>query len=141
LLEQIVAPVSAAERKVMGYSIFGSGHIGSALACHFAREGIDVEIANARGPESLAVLARELGRPVAPRPLEEALRADTMILAVPFSVVPLIAHARTDWSGKIVIDATNAIDFPAYTPTDLGGRPSGEVIAETLLRAPRFYMR
>jgi predicted dinucleotide-binding enzyme len=34
--------------------------------------------------------------------------------------------------GKIVIDATNAIDFPAYTPTDLGGRASSEVVAEKL---------
>ena len=31
-----------------------------------------------------------------------------------------------------MIDATNAIDFPAYTPTDLGGRPSSEIVAEKL---------
>ena len=116
----------------MSYSIIGSGHIGSALARQFARKGIDVGIANARGPESIAALGKELGRQVAPRTLEEALRADTVILAVPFSAVPLIARILSDWSGKIVIDATNAIDLPAYTPTDLGGRPSSEVIAETL---------
>jgi predicted dinucleotide-binding enzyme len=116
----------------MSYSIIGSGHIGSALAHQFVRKGIDVGIANARGPESIAALGKELGRQVAPRTLEEALRADTVILAVPFSAVPLIARILSDWSGKIVIDATNAIDFPAYTPTDLGGRPSSEVIAEKL---------
>ena len=28
------------------------------------------------------------------------------------------------------VDATNAIDFPAFTPRDLGGRLSSEVVAE-----------
>ena len=121
----------------MSYSIIGSGHIGSALARQFARKGIDVGIANARGPESIAALGKELGLSVTPRTLEEALRADTVILAVPFPAVPLIARARSDWSGTIVIDATNAIDFPAYTPTDLGGRASSEVIAE-MLRGARL---
>ena len=116
----------------MSYSIIGSGHIGTAVARQFARKGIDVGIANTRGPESIAALGKELGLSVTPRTLEEALRADTVILAVPFSAVPLIARILSDWSGKIVIDATNAIDFPAYTPTDLGGRPSSEVIAEKL---------
>ncbi len=32
--------------------------------------------------------------------------------------------------------ATNAIDFPKFTPTDLGGRPSTQVVGE-LLHAPR----
>jgi 8-hydroxy-5-deazaflavin:NADPH oxidoreductase len=62
------------------------------------------------------------GQRVIPQTLEAALRADIVILAVPFSAVADIAHAESDWMGRIVIDATNAINFPAYTPTDLGGR-------------------
>jgi|GEM_PF-723846 predicted dinucleotide-binding enzyme len=58
------------------------------------------------------------------------LQADIVILAIPFSAVPAIARAGGNWTGKIVIDATNAIDFSAFTPTDLGGRPSSEVVAE-----------
>jgi hypothetical protein len=38
---------------------------------------------------------------------------------------------------RIVVDATNAIDFPKFTPTDLGGRPSTQVVGE-LLQAPRI---
>jgi 8-hydroxy-5-deazaflavin:NADPH oxidoreductase len=121
----------------MSYSIIGSGHIGAAIARQFARKGIAVGIANARGPESIAALAKELGHPLAPQTLEAGLQADTVILAVPFSAVPLIARACSDWSGKIVIDATNAIDFPAYTPTDLGGRPSSDMIAE-MMRGARL---
>jgi hypothetical protein len=43
-----------------------------------------------------------------------------------------IAGNSRDWNGKIVIDATNAIDFPSYAPTDLGGRASSELVAEQL---------
>jgi 8-hydroxy-5-deazaflavin:NADPH oxidoreductase len=114
------------------YSIIGSGNIGSAVARQFARQGIDVAITNASGPASLAALSKELGRQVMPQALEAALTADTVILAVPFSAVSAIARAGRDWSGKTVIDATNAIDFPAFTPTDLGGRPSSEVVANQL---------
>ena len=116
----------------MTYSIIGSGNIGSAVARHFARKGINVAITNSRGPDSLAPLCKELGQRVIPQTLEAALRADIVILAVPFSAVADIAHAESDWMGRIVIDATNAINFPAYTPTDLGGRPSSEVVAEKL---------
>jgi 8-hydroxy-5-deazaflavin:NADPH oxidoreductase len=116
----------------MTYSIIGSGSIGTALARQFARKGIEVAIANTRGLESLLPIAKELGRQIAPQMLELALNADTVILAVPFSAVPGIARSGRDWQGKIVIDATNAIDFPAYTPTDLGGRPSSEILAEQL---------
>jgi 8-hydroxy-5-deazaflavin:NADPH oxidoreductase len=114
------------------YSIIGSGHIGSAVARQFARKGMDVRITNASGPASLAALCKELGRHIIPQALEAALTADTVILAVPFSAVSALARAVRDWNGKIVVDATNAIDFPAYTPTDLGGRPSSEVVAEQL---------
>jgi 8-hydroxy-5-deazaflavin:NADPH oxidoreductase len=116
----------------MTYSIIGSGNIGSAVARQFARKGINVAIANTRGPDSLAPLGKELGHHIVPQTLEAALTADIVILAAPFSAVAAIARARSNWTGKIVIDATNAIDFPAYTPTDLGGRPSSEVVAEKL---------
>ena len=116
----------------MTYSIIGSGNIGSAVARQFARKGIDAAIANTRGPESLTPLGKEFGAHIIPQALETALKAEIVILAVPFPAVPVIARAGSDWTGKIVIDATNAIDFPAYTPTDLGGRPSSEVVAEKL---------
>jgi predicted dinucleotide-binding enzyme len=119
----------------MTYSIVGSGNIGSAVARQFARRGINVAIANTRGPDSLAPLSKELGHHIIPQTLEAALKADIVILAAPFSAVAVIARAGSDWTGKIVVDATNAIDFPAYTPTDLGGRPSSEVVAEKLVGA------
>jgi len=114
----------------MTYSIIGSGNIGSALARQFTRNGIAVAIANPRGPDSLQLLKKELGQNVVPQTIEAALTANTVILAIPFTAVPEIARSSRDWKGKIVVDATNAIDFPSYTPTDLGGRPSSELVAE-----------
>jgi predicted dinucleotide-binding enzyme len=116
---------------LMSYAIIGSGNIGTAVARQFARKAINVAIANARGPGSLGPLRMELGPHVVPQTLEAALKADVVILAVPFSAVPTVARVG-DWANKIVIDATNAIDLPAYTPTDLGGRPSSELVAEKL---------
>jgi predicted dinucleotide-binding enzyme len=114
----------------MTYSIIGSGNIGSAIARQFARKGITVAIANPRGPGSLQLLKKELGQNIVPQTIEAALAANTVILAVPFAAAPEIARRSGDWKGKIVVDAINAIDFPSYAPTDLGGRPSSELVAE-----------
>jgi predicted dinucleotide-binding enzyme len=116
----------------MTYSIIGSGNIGSAIAAHFSRKKINVAITNNRGPDSVAPLRKELGRNIVPETLKAALKADIVILAIPFSAVEVVARAGSDWTGKIVIDATNAIDFPGFTPPDLGGRPSSELVAEHL---------
>jgi predicted dinucleotide-binding enzyme len=116
----------------MTYSVIGSGNIGSAVARQFARKSIDVGIANRRGTDSLLPLNKELGRHVVPQTLEAALTANIVILAVPYPAVVVIARSSRDWTGKIVIDATNAIDFPSFAATDLGGRPSSELVAEQL---------
>jgi predicted dinucleotide-binding enzyme len=116
----------------MSYSIIGSGNIGSAIARQFARNGITVAIANLRGPDSLQLLKKELGEHIVPQSIEAALTASTVILAVPFTAVSAIAGNSPDWKGKIVIDATNAIDFPSYSPTDLGGRLSSELVIDQL---------
>jgi 8-hydroxy-5-deazaflavin:NADPH oxidoreductase len=116
----------------MSYSIIGSGNIGSAVARQFARNGITVAIANLRGPDSLQLLKTELGEHIVPQTIEAALTASTVILAVPFTAVSAIAGNSRDWKGKIVIDATNAIDFPSYSPTDLGGRLSSELVTAQL---------
>ena len=41
--------------------IIGAGNIGGVLTRHFTRLGHDVVVANSRGPESLAGLAKETG--------------------------------------------------------------------------------
>src|SRR5229473_3577334 len=116
----------------MTYSIIGSGAIGSALAGHFASKGIEVSLANNRGPASLKEIVRKLGSKVKAVTVKEAASADIVILAVPFPAVPDAVSAISDWRGRIVVDATNAVDLPSFTPTDLGGRPSSEIVAQAV---------
>jgi len=113
----------------MTYSIIGSGLIGSAIARQFSRAGLDILIANRRGAGSLGDLARELGPHIRPVPLAEVLAADMVFLALPYDAIGEATGGVTDWQGRIAIDATNAIDFPAFTPRDLGGRPSSDIVA------------
>ena len=116
----------------MTYAIIGSGAIGSAIARQFARKGITVAIANSRGAASIVPLADELGAHVVPCSIAGALDADIIILAVPFTAVAGALQGHTDWHGKIVVDATNAIDFSDFSPADLGGRLSTEIVAEAV---------
>lgn len=114
------------------YAILGSGAIGAAVAGQFARKGIEVLLANSRGPETLADLAHDLGPSVVPATVQDALAADILILAVPYDAVRDAVHGAPAWNGRIVVDATNAIDFPAFTPRDLGGRLSTHIVAEAV---------
>jgi predicted dinucleotide-binding enzyme len=113
----------------MSYTIIGSGAIGGALAKQFARRKIKTVITNRRGPASLQDALKALAPTVNAAPFSDALEADVIILAIPFGAVDEVAKSRNDWSGKIVVDATNAIEFPAFKPLDLGGRPSSQVVA------------
>jgi 8-hydroxy-5-deazaflavin:NADPH oxidoreductase len=116
----------------MTYSIIGSGAIGTAVARHLARTNTPVKVANTRGPASLAALATRLGPNVVPAGLDEALAADLVVLAVPYDAVFDVVRRVGNWNGRIVVDATNAIEFPGFTPKDLGGRPSSRVVADAV---------
>ena len=113
----------------MNYSIIGSGSVGTALARQFARSGIAVGIANTRGPDSIASTAKELGDKVVPLTLQQALKADVIILAVPFWSHRDVAKAAPTWQGKIVIDVTNAYGVPL---SDLDNLPSSTIVAKAL---------
>ncbi|MDM0085041.1 NAD(P)-binding domain-containing protein [Variovorax sp. J31P179] len=110
----------------MTYSIIGSGNVGASLAKQFARSGIAVNIANTRGPESITALAEELGSKVFPVTLQDALKADVVILAVPFRAHTAVAGGLTNWSGKVVVDAMNTY---GVSPEELKGQASTDVVA------------
>jgi len=108
------------------YAIIGSGNIGSALARQLTRVGIAYSIANKSGPDSLRPLVEELGGTIVAKSLEAAVDANVVLLAIPFGTVETFAQIRDDWSGKIVIDATNAY---GATPEYLAGRLSSDIVA------------
>ena len=115
----------------MSYSIIGTGIVGSTLASFFAKAGIEVALANTKGPDAVDSLARRLGRSVVAKSLDDALKADVIFFAVQFLQFKNVASSLSDWTGKIVIDVTNAFKLPAEVmETELNGRLSSEVNAE-----------
>jgi 8-hydroxy-5-deazaflavin:NADPH oxidoreductase len=110
----------------MSYAIIGLGKIGTAIAQAFARQGIEVAVA---GRRPLDALAAQIGPPLVPQRIEDAVKADVVVLAVPFAAHRDIGRAAESWQGKVVIDATNAFGVP---PEELGGLPSTAVVAKAL---------
>lgn len=84
--------------------IIGSGNIGSAVARLAVQAGVEVVMANSRGPESLQDKVRELG--VRAGTVEEAAQAgDWVMVTIPlgrYDQLPVEALA-----GKVVLDTMN----------------------------------
>ncbi|MGB2625544.1 MAG: NAD(P)-binding domain-containing protein [Candidatus Acidiferrum sp.] len=116
----------------MSYTIVGFGKIGQALAHAFARKNIDVTVASRRPPEALAPQARAIGPTVTARSLQEALKAETIVLAIPFGEHREVAKALPNWKGKTVIDAMNSFPIP---PEELDGLPSSAFAAKSFTGA------
>lgn len=111
----------------MSYAIIGFGAVGQALARAFARKNIEVAVASRRSPEALAPQARAIGSTVVAKTPQDALKADTIILAIPFWEHREVAKSLSQWQGKLVIDATNAFGVALE---ELDGLPSSAVIAK-----------
>ncbi len=111
----------------MSYAIVGFGKIGQALAHAFARNNIDVAVASRRTAEELAPQARAIGPTVTAKSLQEALEADTIILAVLFEQHREVAKALASWKGKTIIDTTNAF---GVAPEELAGLPSSAFVTK-----------
>jgi len=92
----------------MKIGIIGAGNIGGTLVRRFRALGHDVSVANSRGPETLADLARESG--AKPVTIAEAVRGkDVVIVTIPEKNVPalpndLLAAAPRD---AVVVDTGN----------------------------------
>jgi predicted dinucleotide-binding enzyme len=111
----------------VSYAILGFGAVGQALARAFARKNIEVLVASRRPPDALAPQAQAIGPTVIAKALKDAIKANTIILAVPFWEHREVAKVLASWQGKTVIDATNAFGVPVE---DLNGLPSSAVIAK-----------
>ncbi|WFR97922.1 NADPH-dependent F420 reductase [Rhizobium tumorigenes] len=115
----------------MSYSIIGTGIVGYTLASLFARGGVDVKVANTRGPEAVIPIIKDLGASVVAATLDEALEADVILLAVQFLNFKDVGKLKSDWTGKIVVDVTNSAFLPPdVQERELKGRLSSEVNAE-----------
>lgn len=118
----------------MNVGIIGSGNIGSTLARNLKALGHEVQIANSRGPATLAAFAAETG--VVAATVEQASgAADLVIIAIPQGAVADLPHEVLRNNPAVVVDAGN------YYPTRDGvvaqveeGATDSEWIASVLGR-------
>jgi predicted dinucleotide-binding enzyme len=73
----------------MTIGIIGAGKIGSAFARALARNGIAATISNSRGPDTLQELTEELSPHITAGPIEQAAKADLVLVTVPWSKLPI----------------------------------------------------
>jgi predicted dinucleotide-binding enzyme len=101
----------------MKIGIIGAGHIGGTLARRLTAAGHSVSIANSRGPETLAALARETGaRAVSP---EEAAHAgEVVIVTIPQKNIPRLPKTLFDGVSPEVV----VVDTGNYYPQQRDGR-------------------
>jgi hypothetical protein len=104
----------------MRISIIGVGQIGGTLARRFTALGHQVFVANSRGPETLAGLARETG--ATPVSVTEAARSgDVVIVTIPEKNV---AHLPPDLFAGVP-DSVVVVDTGNYYPQQRDGRIDG----------------
>jgi hypothetical protein len=104
----------------MKIGIIGAGNIGGALTRRFTALGHQVSVANSRGPESLAPLAKETG--AKPVTVEEAARAgEVVVVTIPESKIPDLPKNLFDGVPRDVV----VIDTGNYYPQQRDGRIEG----------------
>jgi len=95
----------------MSIGIIGSGALGASVARALAGKGIAATISNSRGPASLAALVEEAGPSLKAGTVEETASADIVVVAVRWTDLGKVLGGMPAWNGRIVIDATNPVEF------------------------------
>jgi hypothetical protein len=104
----------------MRISMIGAGQIGGTLARRFTALGHQVFVANSRGPETLAGVARETG--ATPVSVTEAARSgDVVVITIPEKNV---AHLPPDLFAGVP-DGVVVVDTGNYYPQQRDGRIDG----------------
>lgn len=91
----------------MKITVIGAGAIGGNLASKLSAAGHDVQVADARGPETIPADVLQTGARAVP--VEEAVKdRDVVVLSIPFERVPeLAALVTTIPAETVVIDTSN----------------------------------
>jgi hypothetical protein len=113
----------------MRIGFIGAGTVAQAIAAHATLAGHQVILSNSRAPETVHDVVLELGRGVSAGTPQKAATADLVVLAVPWPLVRLALAQVPDWSGRILIDATNQFADGKGIPDDLGDETGSEVVA------------
>jgi len=127
----------------MKVGFIGAGNVTGTFGRHLINAGHTIVVSNSRGPETLADFVADLGPGAIAGTKQQAAECDAVVLAVHWAKVPE-ALKGIDWSGRILIDATNAhmgskpdISLAGVTRSRaaLKGRTSSEIVAEMAVGA------
>ena len=116
--------------------IIGAGAIGTTIARQATAAGIDVVLANSRGPETLTATVARLGARARAATPEAAARAgDWAAVSIPLAAYQQLPAA--DLAGKVVLDTSNYYatrdgHFPAL---DAGDITTSELVQQHLAGA------
>jgi predicted dinucleotide-binding enzyme len=101
----------------MRIGIIGAGNIGGTLTRRLAALGHQITVANSRGPETLAGLARETGAKAGS--VHDAARSgEIVVVTIPMKNIPELARDlfKGTFEGVVVVDTSN------YYPRERDGR-------------------
>jgi predicted dinucleotide-binding enzyme len=110
--------------------IIGAGAIGTRIARQATAAGIDVVLANSRGPETLTATVAHLGSRARAATPEEAARAgDWVVVSIPLAAYRQLPAAAL--AGKVVLDTSN---YYATRDGHLPALDTGEVTTSELVQ-------
>lgn len=115
----------------MRIGFIGAGTVAKTIAKHALAAGHQVVLSNSRGPETLAELVAELGPGASAATAKEAAGEELVVLASSWPNVQPALFSVADWSGKVLVDATNRVaGYQPFTLGEISGRTSSEVVAD-----------
>ncbi|MCD9017682.1 NADPH-dependent F420 reductase [Parachryseolinea silvisoli] len=106
----------------------GAGRIAKAFVGHVAKAGYQVIMSNKSGADSLREIAAGFGTNVSTGTVEEAAKADVVLLSIPWEEIPRVLGPLRFTDNQIILDTNNAIQFPEFKPMDLGGQVSTKIV-------------
>jgi len=121
----------------MKIGFIGAGRMATTMGRHLIGAGHEVVLSSSRGPEALGSVVADLGPAASAGTRQQAAECDVVILATNWAHAP-DALKGIDWSGRILVDGTNAHmgERPdisaagvAKSIAALEGRTSSEIIA------------
>ena len=121
----------------MRIGFIGAGKMARTIARHMLTAGHQVILSNSRGPDTLVEVVASLGPGATTGTRQDVLDTDIVILAMNWADVEGAVEGL-QWTGQILIDATNAHaeTTPDLSPAGiarsraaLAGRTSSEIVA------------
>lgn len=108
----------------MKIGFIGAGNVAQTYAKHFVQHGHEAVLSNRSGQASLSKLMRSIGSKAKAGTVQEAAEQDIVILSVRWEQAKQALAEVSDWSGRILVDATNR-----PLDEDTNGKTASEVIA------------